>query len=301
MGKQFRADDNGTWALLESESISAIYGVGLSYVKHIEETGSTWDPDAIPPIFKKSISSLNTSEILPYPDRTQFLQAAENLETGLSNLLKIKFPQINPLLDYEVELGIVLLEPYERKRSQDITYMPRLGFVLAGDFTSRSFMVLGEGQADMFSYWGAAKSFNGFSVVGSKMWIPGDFQQNGSLHVQLETYVNGKLRQSGNTSDQVYSPYQMVRFVAEAFPDDPLAAGTVIMSGTPPGVAFQAPGWKRTLAKILGINRMTLMKSVMESNKDNEDFLKPGDIVIYSAGPLGQLSFTVQNASLILR
>lgn len=297
-GKPIFADsDSGSWRTLDRFQIHAIYGVGLSYAQHIEETGSGWDPERPPPVFRKSLASINTTQVLPYPARTAFLDTAEELEAGLAGELERRFPVIDPLVDYEVELALVLLEPFNRERINDSTYMPRLGFVLAGDLTSRTFMVLGEGKPDRLAYWGAAKSFPGFSVIGSRMWVPDNFVHSGTMNVILETRVNGQIRQRGNTADRVYSARQMMTFVAQAFPDDTLAAGTVIMTGTPPGVAFTVPGWKRAFADILGLNRFTRMEIVMKNNAENPAFLKPGDSITFEAGPFGSLSFSVVSTS----
>ena len=36
-----------------------IYGMGLTYSQHLQETAATFDPDVPPPIFKKSLNSLS--------------------------------------------------------------------------------------------------------------------------------------------------------------------------------------------------------------------------------------------------
>lgn len=283
----------GQWQTLQPEDITAIYGIGLSYAEHIVETGSTWDPNMAAPVFKKSVESLNTGQTVIYPDRAAFLTMAETVEPGLARILEEHFPYINPLIDYEVELGMVLLEPFDRSRQYDPNYLPKLGFVLAGDFTARSFMLLGEGKPNKFKYWGAAKSFPGFSVLSRKMWVPNSFSNDRVVNVSLETWVNGRQRQNGNTADRVYSTRQMIGFVADKFPSDPLLAGTVIMTGTPPGVAFRVPGWKRALARMLDLNRFTLFRMVIESNDDNPDFLMPGDIIGFQAGQYDSLTFKI--------
>lgn len=286
-------ETGGHWQVLQKDDITSIYGIGLSYARHIAETGSTWDPNTPAPVFRKSLNSLNTSQSLIYPDRVAFLSMAETIEPGLARVLDERFPYINPLLDYEVELGMVLLEPFDRTRRNDPDYLPRLGFMLVGDFTARAFMMLGENKPNRNEYWGAAKSFPGFSAIGSKMWVPNTFARDTMLNVAVETWVNGRQRQSGNTTDRVYSTRQIIDFVADQFPDDPLKTGTVIMTGTPPGVAFQAPGWKRALARMLDLNRFTILKMVIEENDDNPDFLVPEDIVSFTLGDYDSLTIRI--------
>jgi len=38
-----------------------IYGIGLTYAAHLRETGTEFDPDKPPPVFKKELISLNRS------------------------------------------------------------------------------------------------------------------------------------------------------------------------------------------------------------------------------------------------
>ncbi len=66
------------------------------------------------------------------------------------------------------------------------------------------------------------------------------------------------------------------------------------MTGTPPGVAFQVPYWKRKLADILHLSRFTKLETVMASQRNNPAFLKKGDVVSHTAGPLGSVVFTIE-------
>jgi 2-keto-4-pentenoate hydratase/2-oxohepta-3-ene-1,7-dioic acid hydratase in catechol pathway len=287
-------ETEGHWQQLSIDEITDIYGVGLSYAQHIEETASSWAPDRPPPVFRKALTALNRGTNIPYPSRQDFLTMAEEVEPGLAAKVSSQFAEIDILLDYEVELAIVLLEPFNRKLALGAAYMPKVGFVLAGDFTSRSFMVLGEGQPDPMLYWGAAKSFPGFAAVGSKMWVPDTFPADGLLEVVLETRVNDVLQQKGDTGNRVYSARQMLTSVADAYPDASLEAGTVVMTGTPPGVAFQVPAWKRKMAEIFNLSRFTKLEMVMASQHNNPAFLKKGDVVSHTAGPLGSMVFTIE-------
>lgn len=283
----------GRWQHLPPDEITEIFGVGLTYARHIEETGSEWDAAVPPPVFQKELNSLNHGDSVTLPTRAEMLTMAEKVEPGLAARLDRQFPDLLPLLDYEVELAVVLLEPYDRQQEDDPAYLPRIGFSLAGDFSARTLMVLGQGQERMSAYWGAAKSFAGFAVVGSRMWVPDSFPADGVMTVTLETRVNDQLRQRGSSRDNVYSVAQLVRYVALAYPDALLQRGTVIMSGTPPGVAFQTPWWKRELAEFLEIDRFSLVESVLENFREDTAFLHPGDVVVYSGGQFGSLRFTV--------
>lgn len=88
-----------------------IFAVGLSYAKHIEETASEFDPAAVPPIFHKHPRAWVGSAVgVTMPDTDALCAAAEELEPGLGKTLRQKYPELPALLDYEGELGLVLLE-----------------------------------------------------------------------------------------------------------------------------------------------------------------------------------------------
>ena len=56
--------DLGQGAYVPLDAPNQAFGVGLSYAGHIEETASSFDPDAAPPVFVKSRSSLVRSGAL---------------------------------------------------------------------------------------------------------------------------------------------------------------------------------------------------------------------------------------------
>lgn len=54
-------------------------------------------------------------------------------------------------------------------------------------------------------------------------------------NLRLQTYVNGELRQDSSTSDMLFSVRDIVSFASQG---TTLQKGTVIMTGTPSGVAM---------------------------------------------------------------
>lgn len=54
-------------------------------------------------------------------------------------------------------------------------------------------------------------------------------------NLDLQTLVNGELRQSSNTSDLLFGVKKIVSFISQG---TTLEKGTVIMTGTPAGVAM---------------------------------------------------------------
>ena len=129
--------------------------------------------------------------------------------------------------DYECELAIVIGRRCRHLRaSQAATVIA--GYTVANDMTLR-------GQATKSLVF--AKAFDTHTPLGP--WIVtadeiGDVQSLG-----VKTWVNGELRQDGNTSDMVVQCHQLVAEITEALT---LNAGDIIMSGTPDGCGiFRKP------------------------------------------------------------
>lgn len=78
--------------------------------------------------------------------------------------------------------------------------------------------------------WTLAKSFKGATALACKTPVQKIAELN---NLQLQLWVNGELRQKGNTRDMIFSYEQIIAFVKEHFPVVP---GDIILTGTPPGV-----------------------------------------------------------------
>jgi len=261
-----------------------IYGMGLTYASHLRETGSEFDPDKPPPVFKKSLSSLNrTSGPIKVPTREDLITCADQIEPGLGKVIDKRFKRLLPLLDYEGELAFILLEDVDWQRIEDSGYIPRLGYFLANDISARAIAVLGEGKANRYEYWGASKSFPGFLPIGQRIWAPHEHVQDSILSTTITTRVNGKIRQRQSTDDIMYTPREMLMYIEQAYPDDLPRKGDVVLTGTPGGVAMQVPAWKAWLANVLDLDRFTkLLFAILSGGRDRR-FLKPGDEVVVSA------------------
>jgi 2-keto-4-pentenoate hydratase/2-oxohepta-3-ene-1,7-dioic acid hydratase in catechol pathway len=267
-----------------------IYGMGLTYSKHIKETASPYDPKTPPVIFRKERISIGAAGgEVKVPARHEVLAKVEQVESGLGRTIDRKFEALPLLLDYEVELAFVLLADVDWTRMNDADYAPELGYFIANDLSARSIAVLGEGRSNRYDYWGASKSFPGFLPVGTQMWVPDHSHANSVFATTLTTKVNGEIRQEQSTTDMIYTPRQMLAFIAEKYPDHKPMKGDVVLTGTPGGVAMQVPQWKAKLGNLFGVSRFIKLASVIRANKNNENFLKPGDEVIISGGILGEV------------
>jgi 2-keto-4-pentenoate hydratase/2-oxohepta-3-ene-1,7-dioic acid hydratase in catechol pathway len=272
-----------------------IFAVGLSYAKHIEETASDFDPNTAPPIFRKHPRAfVRSGANVVMPDTAALCAAAEELESGLGGILRKKHPELVPLLDYEGELGFVLLEDIDPEELGKPEFIPQIGFFITNDLSARSLAIMGEGRANRFDYWGISKSFPGFMPVGERAWVPDDPKVNGIPSVIIETTVDGEIRQKQTTDQLIYTPLQMLRFIQATYPESPLRKGTMVLTGTPGGVALKVPRWLTRASNLLGISRSTKLSIKLDS--DTSTFLDLGAQVVVDGGGLGSVTVTITDS-----
>lgn len=139
---------------------------------------------------------------------------------------KIIYPAMSKRVDYEGELGVVI-----KKKASRVTKESALDFVLGytcfNDVTARDLQSL-DGQ------WTRAKGFDTFAAFGP--WIETEIDPSAT---SVETYLNGELKQKGNTSDLIYSVPDVVSFISHVMT---LLPGDVIATGTPSGIGPMKPG-----------------------------------------------------------
>jgi 2-keto-4-pentenoate hydratase/2-oxohepta-3-ene-1,7-dioic acid hydratase in catechol pathway len=139
---------------------------------------------------------------------------------------KIIYPDMSQRVDYEGELGVVM-----KKKTSHVTEEAALDFVLGytcfNDITARDLQSK-DGQ------WTRAKGFDTFAAFGP--WIETEIDPS---NVPLETYLNGELKQKGNTSDLIYSVREVISFISRVMT---LLTGDVIATGTPGGIGPMKSG-----------------------------------------------------------
>jgi 2-keto-4-pentenoate hydratase/2-oxohepta-3-ene-1,7-dioic acid hydratase in catechol pathway len=270
-----------------------LYGVALTYPGIIRQGGYDYDPQIPPPIFRKLAPALSMGGEIKYPAKHVILEMIDALEPGLANRLKEKFPALPVLLDYEVELGIVALEDITINQIRDPDFAPKLGYFLANDLQSTTIGILGFGTEREARFLDQKGSFPGFLPVSQRMWVPNLQLPNSLLCIELQTHVNGELRQNQNTKNRIYTNRQILGFVAEAYGRDVIKVGTAIATGSPAGVALNAPRWKKRLGKLLMMDRFDKVSAVASSSDGEGRFLQPGDVIIVHAQPFGSIETTI--------
>jgi 2-keto-4-pentenoate hydratase/2-oxohepta-3-ene-1,7-dioic acid hydratase in catechol pathway len=156
---------------------------------------------------------------------------------------------VTAAVDYEGELAIVIGSHGRNiKRSDARGYI--WGYTIIKDVTAR------DRQKD-HRQWYLGKALDTFCPMGP--WIT-TADEVDAENLQLQTWVNGELRQDANTRDLIFDIPGLIETISAGLA---LVPGDIIATGTPAGVG-------------LGFNP--------------PKFLKPGDNVTISISGLGTLS-----------
>jgi len=172
---------------------------------------------------------------------------------------EIPFPNRATYFDYEGELAIVIGKRGKRIRAAQIAEFV-WGVTLLNDWSNRD---QGSTVSRPVSY-NLEKNFDFSTSVGPGI-IVGELDP---LDVEVETKVNGSLRQRYNTKDMIYTFGEVLEFLSE---DITFVPGDMISAGTSAGTAHDS-----TRPNPAGPRPMDL-------------FLKKGDVVEISSPKIGTL------------
>ena len=161
----------------------------------------------------------------------------------------VELPDGSVAGDWEIELGFVI-GTLARKVSVAQALSHVAGYCLANDVSERDWQIKRNGQ------WGKGKSFDGFGPIGP--WLVTSDELPDPQSIALELAVNGEVRQKSNTADMIFPVAEIVSYLSQFMT---LLPGDLVITGTPEGVG-------------LGV-------------KPTPVFLKRGDVMTLSAGPLG--------------
>ena len=292
-----------------------IVGIGLNYREHREETGAD-NNVGLPP-----------DEVLVFPK----VVAPTGAYTAVQAGAKVGTLPARPvrLLDYEAELGMVLLQDLDLN-VPPVSYtefINRVAFFTANDVSDRGPIIRDSG----FGYT-RGKSHPTYLPTGPWMvhgqhlqpQAPGEGSDNLEIGLVVREPARGKQAartrqlQSSSTDRMILGPWRIIRLLATRYqqglrtcmrdasgtprytqtPAGIIPAGSVILTGTPGGTAIQAPGLLEKIDLFLrggfSINgARQLMITDSESRLKDSRYLEPGDMVETTITLLGQQRWTV--------
>jgi 2-keto-4-pentenoate hydratase/2-oxohepta-3-ene-1,7-dioic acid hydratase in catechol pathway len=176
-----------------------IFGIGLNYRDHAEETGQPV-PD-VPILFAKFANSvIGPGEPIVVPAATR-----------------------RP--DYEAELGVVIGSP-ARAVSVDDALGHVAGYLCCNDVSARDLQT-------STSQWTLGKAIDTFLPSGP--WLVTSDEVPDPQALGIRCVLNGEVMQDSSTAQMVFGVAELVSFISQACTLEP---GDLIATGTPPGVGF---------------------------------------------------------------
>jgi len=120
------------------------------------------------------------------------------------------------------------------------------------------------------------KSYRTFGPTGPWLTLidQDDVKQIPKLRLQL--FVNGKGRQDALADDLFFQPPETLTELSDV---QDFAEGDLLATGTPGGVAMQAPKSKLLMFMSKLIPEAKKWEIFIDKNVSNPDFLKPGDVI----------------------
>ncbi|OQD75900.1 hypothetical protein PENDEC_c005G02632 [Penicillium decumbens] len=186
--------------LVQTE-VGSIRCIGLNYVSHAKEM-SLAIPD-VPTLFIKPSTALGD----PFPAPTILPKITQQDSTG----------------DYESEMVIVIgKDAKDVPESEALDYV--LGYTAANDVSSRT------SQMNQ-SQWCFSKGFDGACPIGPVLVSAALVPDASKFHIR--GLKSGRVMQDCALTDLIFNVPQLVSFLSQG---TTLPAGTIILTGTPPGV-----------------------------------------------------------------
>jgi 5-oxopent-3-ene-1,2,5-tricarboxylate decarboxylase/2-hydroxyhepta-2,4-diene-1,7-dioate isomerase len=213
------------------EGILAEPGILLdeSGQRHREE-----DVTFLPPVVPHSVIGL----ALNFVDHAAELEMAMPEEpalffkppnTWIGHRTPVVYPTGVQYMHYEVELAVVIGQRCRKVRAKDALAVVR-GYTIANDVTIRDFV------RNFYRPPVRAKGWDTFCPLGPYL-VEGEITDPHRL--ELRAYVNGELRQHGNTQQLLHRVPELLEFITSFMT---LERGDIILTGTPRGVSHTYPG-----------------------------------------------------------
>src|SRR6201987_3617412 len=201
--------------------VRRIWCVGRNYIEHIREMGQD---ERAPPFF--------------------FAKPADALVADGST---VPYPPLTKDLHFEIEL-VVALKGGGRNLAPDRALDLIYGYGVGIDLTRRDLQIA---SRDLKRPWEIGKAFDASAPCGA---LRPTAEIGHPKKGRIALKVNGKVRQDGDLEQMIWNVPEVIANLSEQVE---LAAGDIIMTGTPAGVAATVPGDKLE-CEIEGVGKLTV-------------------------------------------
>jgi 2-keto-4-pentenoate hydratase/2-oxohepta-3-ene-1,7-dioic acid hydratase in catechol pathway len=226
---KIRIDDRVSYAQVDGDACRLIDGDILSSWKLTDETVPLADVQLLAPVEPRQVVAIGLNyrahaeeSGMALPDHPLIFIKTPNCVVGPGE--PILLPKMAPdEVDYECELVIVIGTEAKNVSVADAPdYV--LGYTCGNDVSARDCQLKQDKQ------WARGKCFDTFAPLGP--WIETELDAD---HAAIKLSVNGDGRQESNTSDLIFPCMELVSYISRCMT---LYPGSVIMTGTPSGIAF---------------------------------------------------------------
>jgi len=218
---------------------------GVNYRSHVRESGL---------------------QVADFPFNTLFTKASSCITAADAPVAR---PPNVQLLDYEIELGLVLRRDLPAGTRVDPEHLDEwlAGVTIVNDLSARD-VQLPQGQF----YKG--KSYRGFGPVGPGLVLldAQEWKRWPELHMRLA--VNGQARQDGYCGEMIHQPAATLTELASLHD---VHAGDLIATGTPAGCAARAPGKLTMFVLRHFMSEAGKWRAFVAKGRGNPMYLRPGD------------------------
>lgn len=220
---------------------------GTNYASHVRESGM--DPSRI---------GFNTI----------FTKAPSSLTSAHADVAR---PRHVRLLDYELELGLVMRRPLSEATTVGPGELHKwlAGITIVNDISARDVQLP---QTQFYK----GKSYRSFGPTGPFLVLlrPDEWLRWPELRMRLA--VNGRLRQDAHCGDMIFKPHQTLTELSGLHD---LGPGDLIATGTPAGCAARAPGKLALWLMKHVMSEQRKWKLFIKKGMANPAYLQPGDLI----------------------
>lgn len=228
---RFSVNGKTKYGILNGDAIQALYGTPFGRIKAIDEFYDLKQVKLLAPVLPSKIVALG----LNYRSHAQefntitpevpliFIKPSTSVIGPGDNII---YPTSSKQVDYEAELGVVIGKRTVKVSREDALSCV-LGYTCLNDVTARD-------QQSADKQWTRAKGYDTFAPIGPHIETeldPGD--------VQVESYLNGQVKQRAGTRDLVFPVPVLIEFISKIMT---LLPGDIIATGTPGGIGPMQPG-----------------------------------------------------------
>jgi len=223
---------------------------GINYASHVRESGMDPAKIGFNTLFTKAPSCLASADA------------------------DIERPAHVRLLDYEIELGLVVRKPVTGAVSvgPDRLHEFLAGVTIVNDITARDVQLP---QTQFYK----GKSYRTFGPVGPFLVLLNADEWRRWPELRMRLHVNGQPRQDTYCGDMIFQPHQTL---TELSLMHDLQPGDLIATGTPAGCAARAPGKLAMWMFRHVLSDAAKWRLFIKKGLSNPAYLQPGDIMTAS-------------------